>query len=186
MDPHKLVRAKKLYFDAVDGDTESVRKSQQLFRTLGDDPIVLAYTGSLRLLESSRTLAVWRKGRLAKEGLEMLDRAVYCRSGNLELRFLRAASTFHLPGFFKRYEQSEADFENISTEVTAAAQSGTLDRRIAAAALFFHGIILDRRSDRNGAEAAWRAASKVGPETRAGIDALRKLHGCGHLSCVSP
>ena len=175
LDTLTFSQAKKLYFEAVDGNGEALVKSQELLRDSASSPVAQAYAGSLQLLQSDRTLALWRKGRLAKEGLEMLDRAVKAAPDNLEIRFLRAASTMHLPGFFKRSEQSEADLAQIAPRVAAAAESGLIERRIAAAALFYHGVNLQRRSDWAGAESAWRTATAIGPQTRAGIDAAAKL-----------
>ena len=39
-----------------------------------------------------------------------MDRAVDRAPGDLEARFIRAASTWHLPFFYKRREQAASDF----------------------------------------------------------------------------
>lgn len=105
----------------------------------------------------------------------MLDQAVESAPANLEVRFLRAASTFHLPGFFHREEESAADFARIASRVSEAAESGMLERRLASAALYFHGEILERRNNGAGARDAWRRAVKIGPQTPAGATAAGKL-----------
>lgn len=176
----KIARAKQLYFNGVEGNDEALEKSaallQDLWRESPSSPVINVYLGSIRLLQSGKTLAIWRKGKLAKQGLDMLDGAVAASPGDLEVLFVRAASTFHLPGFFSRGDQCESDFARIAADAVDAAQSGRLDRRLAAAALFFHGRIRERKSDHAGAAAAWGAAIRVGPDTRAGIDAARKLN----------
>ena len=172
-------KAKQRYYDAVEGEQGALDESRDLLSELRsrnpDDAILQAYYGSARLLEAARAFAPWRKGSLAKEGLRMLDEAVGKAPGDLEVRFLRAVSTWHLPGFFKRGEQSRRDFAWLAPQIAEAVESGVLDKRLGAAALYHHGLALDGANDRTGALSAWREAARVGPETRAGNDAERKL-----------
>jgi hypothetical protein len=140
--------ARARYYEAVDGRSESLGEARELFRKLresdGSNPKVLAYTGSIELMEASRAIAPWKKGRLAKEGLQLLDDAVARAPQDLEVRFVRAASTFRLPEMFRRREQSEKDFAWLASRVSAAAASGVLDARVAAAALHHHRLITER------------------------------------------
>lgn len=174
-----LPEAKKFYFSALEGNADALRRSLALLEPLVSqskpDPLALAYFGSGRLLESAHTFAVWKKGRLAKEGLELLDRAVNAAPSNLEIRFLRAATTYHLPFWFKRREQSQSDFNQIAKRAEFAAQSGELDAPLAAAALFYHGVFASDRNEHMQAREAWRAAVRIAPASRAGRDAAGKL-----------
>ncbi|MBS0278385.1 MAG: hypothetical protein JSR81_12250, partial [Proteobacteria bacterium] len=99
----ELARARELYYKGIKGDKNALRESDRLFARLHsaapDRPVVQAYYGSLRLLEAGRTWALWRKNALSREGLQHLDQAVERSPGDLEVRFLRAATTYHLPGF---------------------------------------------------------------------------------------
>ncbi len=178
-EPPALVTAKQLYFEALEGNSAALDKSVEILTSLaardGGNPTVTAYLGSARLLESARTLAVWKKGKLAKEGLEMLDRAVEAAPKDLEIRFLRAATCYRLPGWFKRGSQSEKDFAFLAPRAEAAAKTGELDARLAAAAVYFWGEIRERNDDVNGAKEAWGKAVKIAPESRAGVDAAKKL-----------
>jgi hypothetical protein len=180
-DDGRLARAKQRYYEAVEGRREALEESSAILAGLSSkrpsDPVVLAYSGSVRLLEAARALAPWKKGSLAKEGLRMLDAAVKMAPENLEVRFLRAMSSFHLPGFFKRREQSDSDFAWLAPQVEAGIASGRLDRRLGAAALYHHGLVLERSRDKQGAQAAWREAARLGTGTRAGGDAEKKLGG---------
>ncbi|MDZ4800813.1 MAG: hypothetical protein SGI92_21855 [Bryobacteraceae bacterium] len=139
-------QAKSLYYKGVDGDKTATRESTAILSKLAaqkpGDPLIAAYLASNKLLESSRTFALWNKNRLAKEGTLGLDRAVGMAPDNLEVRFIRAASTWNLPGFFKRQEQSEADFAYLAPRVAEAAVKGTLEKRLADAALHYYGQIL--------------------------------------------
>lgn len=172
-------KARALYYEAIDGNKDAHDKASELFKKLrdagGGDPKVLAYSGSLELLEASRAFAPWKKGKLAKAGLELLDDAVKRAPQDLEVRFVRAASTFNLPRMFQRSEQSEADFAWLAPRVEAAAAAGALDPRIAAAALFHHGLIQERSGDKQGARAAWEKAARIGKGTHAGADASKRL-----------
>jgi hypothetical protein len=178
-EPSALLTAKKLYFEALEGNGASLDRSVEILSSLAADneanPKINAYLGSARLLESARTLAVWKKGKLAKEGLAMLDRAVEAAPKDLEVRFLRAATCYRLPGWFGRGAQSEGDFAFIAPRAEAAARTGELDARLAAAAIYFWGEIRERNDDVNGAKEAWSKAVKIAPESRAGLDAARKL-----------
>ena len=142
--------ARARYYEAVDGRSEPLDVARALFRKLRDsgdnNPKVLAYAGSIELMEASRAFAPWKKGRLAKDGLKLLDDAVARAPQDLEVRFVRAASTFRLPEMFRRREQSEQDFAWLASRVSAAAASGALDARIAAAALHHHRLITARRA----------------------------------------
>jgi tetratricopeptide (TPR) repeat protein len=173
--------AKQRYYEAVEDKRGALEESLELLAELHtrapDDALVLAYYGSARLLEAAQAIAPWRKGKLAKEGLQMLDEAVNSSPEDLEIRFLRGISTFHLPGFFKRRPQSDADFSWLAARVTAAVAAGQFDRRLGAAALYHQGLALERANHRAGAEAAWREAARLGPATPAGMDARKKLAG---------
>ena len=148
-DPNLYAKARAFYYEAVDGRKEAVQEARVLFTKLretdGDNAKVLAYAGSIELMEASRAVAPWKKGRLSKEGLQLLDKAVSRAPEDLEVRFVRAASTFRLPGMFGRSAQSEEDFAWLAPRVSAAAASGAIDARLAAAVLRHHRLIKERK-----------------------------------------
>ncbi|MBC8165350.1 MAG: hypothetical protein H7Y20_05695 [Bryobacteraceae bacterium] len=176
-----IERARDLYLKGVDGDRNATRQSSEIFRSLAKqrphDPVIAAYLGSNDLLDSGRTLAVWKKGKLAKDGLTALDNAVASDPNSIEIRFVRAISTYHLPAFFKREQQCESDLAAIAPKVGEAVVTGSLDKRLGAAALFYYGLIRERKGDRKGAERAWRGAALTFPDTPAGAEAARRLRG---------
>ena len=173
--------ARARYYEAIDGRDAAWQEARALFVKLrevsDDDPKVLAYAGSIELKEASRAFAPWKKGKLAKAGLELLDEAVKRAPDDLEVRFVRAASTFPLPKMFGRNQQSEADFAWLAARLSASPASATIEPRLAAAALYRHGLIRERLGDRDGARAAWGAAVRLGSHTGAGADARKRLHG---------
>ena len=170
-----LEAAKQLYLKAVEGDERALKEAagvlDGLRREHPHDARVAAYLGSSRLLESSHTMAPWKKGKLAKEGLERLDAAVRMAPGDAEIRFLRAASTFHLPGWFGRGVECEQDLRLLSAPEMRTA----LGPRYAAAALYYHGVMREKAGDTGGAREAWGESVRLSPDTRAGREAANKL-----------
>lgn len=173
------MQARQLYYQGLSGDKEAVRQSDQLFTELyhqsPTQPLLQAYYGSLRLLEAGRTWALWKKNALSKEGLTLMDKAVEAAPKDLEIRFLRAATTYHLPSFFGRKQQSESDFAFLAPVAPAAARNGTLDPKLAAAALFYHGQFCAEHDRKEEARQAWRTAVGIAPDSVAGKDASERL-----------
>jgi hypothetical protein len=175
----RLTEARKEYFADLQGERAAGAKAHADFAALSRDypgnPVVGAYSGSLELLDAARTWAVWDKGRLANEGLSKMDQAVSRAPDDLEARFIRAASTWHLPFFYKRREQSASDFTFIAPRVEAAVAKGTLPPELGAAALDYYGQVLIARSDNGGAKQAFEAAVRVDEASPGGRDALKRL-----------
>jgi hypothetical protein len=175
----RLAEARKQYFADLQGNRGAADKAREGFAALArdypGDPVVDAYSGSLELLEAARTWAIWDKRRLANEGLQKMDQAVNRAPGDLEARFIRAASSWHLPFFYKRREQAASDFTLIAPQAEAAAAKGTLPPELAAAALDYYGQVLIDRSDSHGAKQAFEAAVRIDGASPGGRDALKRL-----------
>ena len=175
----KLATARTLYFEEVQGrhsDEDDAQKSfDALLRERPADPVPTAYVGSLELLESARTWAVWRKHELANEGLAKLDSAVTAAPDNLEARFVRALTTWHLPFFFHRKEQAEGDLAFIAPRAEQAAARGILPPPLAAAALDYWGQVLEDRDDAQGARNAYQTALRIDSASPGGVDAGKRL-----------
>jgi hypothetical protein len=175
----RLAEARKDYFAGLQGDRAAGAKARASFAGLSRDypgsPVVDAYSGSLDLLDAARTWAVWEKGRLANEGLSKMDQAVNRAPDDLEARFIRAASTWHLPFFYKRREQSASDFTFIASRAEAAVAKGSLPPELGAAALDYYGQVLADHSDSHGAKQAFEAAVRIDETSPGGRDALKRL-----------
>ena len=175
----RLADARKEYFADLQGNRAAGAKARASFAELSRDypgnPVVDAYSGSLELLDAARTWAVWEKSRLANEGLSKLDQAVNRAPDDLEARFIRAASTWHLPFFYKRREQSASDFTFIAPRAEAAVAKGVLPPELGAAALDYYGQVLADRSDSHGAKQAFEAAVRIDETSPGGRDALKRL-----------
>jgi hypothetical protein len=175
----RLSEARAQYFADLEGQHGAGDKARSSFAALARDypenAVVEAYNGSLELLDAAHTWAIWDKHRLATEGLQKMDQAVDRAPGDLEARFIRAATTWHLPFFFKRKDQAASDFSIIAPQAEAAAAEGQLPKALAAAALDFYGQVLADRSNPNGAKQAFEAAVRVDSSSPAGRDASKRL-----------
>jgi hypothetical protein len=172
-------QARRLYYEGTYGNKSASREGDEsfskLFKEFPHDPLVKVYYGSERLLEASHTWAIWKKSSLSKEGIRCLDSAVESSPNNLEVRFVRAVTTYNLPSFFGRKKQSEADFSYLSSRVAEAAKQGALEPDIAASALLFYGRICRSQDHPERAIAAWTSARLIAPLSKAGKDAATEL-----------
>lgn len=175
----RLSEARTQYFAYLQGNRTAGDKARATFSMLSHDypgnAVVDAYGGSLELLDAAHTWAIWDKRRLANEGLGKMDQAVDRAPEDLEARFIRAASTWHLPFFYKRREQAASDFSFIAPRAEAAVAKGTLPPQLAAAALDYYGQVLIDRSDSHGAKQAFEAAVRIDGASPGGRDALKRL-----------
>jgi hypothetical protein len=175
----RLAEARQQYFAGLEGDRAAAAKAQVSFAALSrdfpGDPLVEVYSGSLELLDAAHTWAIWDKRKLADEGLEKMDQAVNRAPDDLEVRFIRAASGWHLPFFFKRRAQAADDFAFIAPRAESAVAKATLPPELAAAALDYYGQVLIDRSDNNGAKQAFEAAVRIDGSSPAGRDASKRL-----------
>jgi hypothetical protein len=70
-----------------------------------------------------------------------MDQAVNRALDDLEARFIRVASTWHLPFFYRRRDQAASDFTFIAPRAEAAVEKGLLPPELAAAALDYYGQV---------------------------------------------
>ncbi len=182
--PPEFQQARELYYQGAGGDKQAYEQADRLFTALNrqraNDARVRVYYGSLRLLEASHTWALWKKNGLSKEGIQLMDSAVSEAPDDLEVRFVRAATTYDLPGFFHRKEQSERDFDILAERAEIAALEGALEPRLAAASLYYHGQFLQDAGKKEAALASWKQAIVIAPKSRAAgqsRDALKKAGG---------
>lgn len=154
-----LQTARIAYFKVVagqgrDADIEAHEALSRLEEAYPGDPVAKAYHGSLQLLDAAHSWAIWNLHEQCTEGLNMLDQAVNDAPNDPEVRFLRAATDWHLPAFYHRRAQSESDFAWLAYRAETDARDGSLPPELAAAACSYWGQILEHRSDADGARRA--------------------------------
>jgi hypothetical protein len=173
-------RARRLYYEGIAGNKEALAESDRLFtglrQTAPASSLVRAYYGSHRLLAAAKAWAPWEKYALSKEGLTELDAAVASAPHETEVRFVRAMTTYHLPFFFGRRDQSAEDFAQLAEQAPQAVHAGKLPPSLAAAALYHHGVLRAEVSDLSSARGAWEQAAALAPDSVAGRDAAKQLN----------
>ncbi len=175
----RLAAARAAYYAGLEGDSAAADNAKRQFADLArehpNDPTLQAYCGSLELLEAARTWAFWRKHSLSVEGLDAMDSAVSADPNDLEARFVRALTTWHLPFFFHRKQQAEEDLSFLGPRAEQAARTGALPPPLAAAALDYWGQVLAQRDAPGSARNAYLAAVRVDKASPGGADALKRL-----------
>jgi hypothetical protein len=177
---NRLSVARTAYFKVITSndraaDEAAHRALAELDREYPGDPVAKAYHGSLELLDIGHSWAIWNLRKQAAEGLSLLDEAVSEAPEEPEVRFIRAATSWHLPGFYHRREQCEADFQWLSERSERDAREGRLPPELAAAAYNYWGQILVGRKDVDGARTAFHAAVRIASQSPAGVEAAKRL-----------
>ncbi|MDQ2711192.1 MAG: hypothetical protein M3Y24_02970 [Acidobacteriota bacterium] len=176
-------QARTLYYQGADGNNAAYASADKLFSSLygehSDEPRIEVYYGSLRLLEASHTWALWKKNSLSKQGIQLMDAAVQGAPSDLEVRFVRAATTYDLPGFFHRKQQSEQDFAYLAERAAEASKTGALEPRLAAASLYYHAEFLREAGKNVDARQFWTQAINLAPKSRAARDSREELKKTG-------
>ncbi len=179
---NRLSVARAAYFKVVASNDRAADEAahqalSQLEHEYPDDPVVRAYKGSLELLDVAHSWAVWNLRKQAAEGLSLLDSAVSEAPEEPEARFIRAATSWHLPGFYHRRPQCEADFAWLAARAEKDAREGRLPPELAAAAYNYWGQILVDRKDVDGARVAFNTAVRIATQSPGGVDAAKRLAG---------
>jgi len=159
--------ARELHLRGVEGDEEMAERALETLEDLNeedpDNPFVLAYLGSAKLLAAKRAFFPWNKSSLAEEGLLLLDRAVSLAPDNLEIRFVRGISSYPLPASFDRHESACADFAAVAGRAEEAVPAGKMDASLAAKTFYYHGLCLEENGRRKDARASWDKAAAIAP-----------------------
>jgi hypothetical protein len=176
----RLSVARVAYFKVITSNDQAAdRQAHEALSALElaypGDPVAKAYHGSLELLDAAHNWAIWNLHRQSSEGLSLMDEAVAQAPDESEARFIRAATSWHLPGFYRRKAQCEADFALLAERAEQDARTGRLPPELAAAAMNYWGQILVNREDRAGARMAFSAAVRIAPRSPGAVDAAKRL-----------
>lgn len=177
----KLAAARTAYFRVITSsdhaaDIAAHKALAELEDAYPDDPTAEAYHGSLELLDAAHNWQIWNLHRQATDGLSRLDEAIRHAPDDPEARFIRAATSWHLPAFYHRRQQCEGDFAWLAQRAQSDARAGKLPPELAAASLNYWGQILVRRKDFSSARSAFRQAVQIAPASPGAQDAARRLH----------
>ena len=177
---HQHSIARIAYFKVItsndqDADKQAHEALAELEKAYPGDPVAKAYRGSLELLDAAHNWAIWNLHKQAAEGLTLLDEAVTQAPDEPEVRFIRAATSWHLPGFYHRRAQCESDFQLLAARAEIDVQKGILVPELGAATYNYWGQILVGRNDLGGARKAYATAVRIAPQSPGGQDAAKRL-----------
>jgi tetratricopeptide (TPR) repeat protein len=172
-------QARDDYFRALQGNVDAFKRAELEFGALHQaDPSgarIRAYWGSIELLKAAHTFNIFAMHSLTREGLADLDSAVRQEPSNIEVRYIRGATEYHLPFFLHRRAQAEQDFAWIAPQAEKAVQQGQLPAALAASALDIYGCILLDQRNRAQAKRAFENARQIAPNSPSGHDAMHRL-----------
>jgi tetratricopeptide (TPR) repeat protein len=176
----KLAAARTAYFRVITSsdhaaDIAAHKALAELEDAYPDDPTAEAYHGSLELLDAAHNWQIWNLHRQATDGLSRLDDAIQHAPDDPEARFIRAATSWHLPAFYHRRQQCEEDFAWLAQRAQSDAHSGKLPPELAAASMNYWGQILVLRKDFSSAKSAFLQAIQISPQSPGAQDAARRL-----------
>lgn len=111
-----LVKGRKLFHKSVE-NKKPLDEAISLFKELKTQPRLTAlaqtYIGALEALKGKHATFPHQKLKWVKRGLKKMDQGVSEAPDDIEVRFVRASTCFHLPFFFGRKEQAQNDFKHI-------------------------------------------------------------------------
>lgn len=180
----RLRYAKLLHLKGSLGDARAAKRAQAMFESLrqthGDDPLLLAYAGSAKMLQAKRTWLVWKKGDLVEAGGDLLNRALAearatPEPDELEVRFLRAVSADKLPDWMGQRELVTSEFAALAERVPDAVEQGRLSPYQAASTLYHRGRDLIDAGRGNEARPLLQRAIDLAPDSHAALHAQEAL-----------
>lgn len=113
-----MVEGRELFYQSVESD-EFIDPAIHIFTGLQSESnqyytTATTYIGALTCLKGKHAFWPRKKFEYVNEGLKIMDEALAQDPNNLEGLFIRATTTYYLPFFFHRKEQSQQDMRNLS------------------------------------------------------------------------
>lgn len=100
---------------AVDSEdqTEKIYNKIMLMKT--NSPTFLAYKGTVLVLKAKFSWNPISKLNYLNEGLTFINKAVATDSNNIEIRFIRFSTEYHLPSFLNKSKHLNSDIKIITS-----------------------------------------------------------------------
>lgn len=112
----KLKQARQLFYQSVE-NRRTIDKAITLFKEIGKNKeyegVASTYIGALTALKGKFAFFPITKYRHVMKGLKLMDQGILKSPNNIEARFIRGMTCYHLPFFFKRKETARKDFKMI-------------------------------------------------------------------------
>jgi len=104
-----LQAIRQQYLQAIEEKAEAYEMQNLMQNIESDVPVVKAYKASSKALIARYSHNPYTKVQKLKSALEQFDQAVYDAPHDVEVRFLRFAVQYHLPGFLGLGNNVEKD-----------------------------------------------------------------------------
>ena len=164
---------------------------EELLVRYPQEPLVQAYAGSVRVLKARDAFFPWTKGKLLKQGQELLVAARSQSPGNMQVIWLQAITAYHLPERFKQRDSAMENFAILANALEAfemlktdaeeqvagdhnpagdektIAMIDNLEPAMKASVWYYRGLGLEKKSDLVAAMAAWRHSVNAEPKSTA-------------------
>jgi len=118
----KIIQARQLFYQSVE-NRQTIEKAITLFKEIGKNKeyegIASTYIGALTALKGKFAFFPITKYRHVMKGLKLMDQGILKSPSNIEARFIRGMTCYHLPFFFKRKETAGNDFKMIVKRLNA-------------------------------------------------------------------
>jgi len=113
-----LTEGRDLFYKSVETE-EFINPAIDIFSTLQSESnqhniTAVTYIGALTCLKGKHAFWPQKKFEYVNDGLKIMDEALAQETNNLEALFIRATTTYYLPFFFHRKEQSREDMRQLS------------------------------------------------------------------------
>ncbi len=100
---------RKNYYAAVTDAKKTEDLYNQLVNSKSNNPIVIAYIGSLQALKAKHSWNPYQKLSLLAESQKTLDKAISLSPNNVEIRFLRYTIQYYVPTFLGQSKNLDDD-----------------------------------------------------------------------------
>lgn len=116
-----LADGRNLFYSSVDNKND-LKKAELIFQQLQHiDSLsgrATVYLGALMSIRGKHALLPINKYKKAIKGLEIMDSGILMNPVDIESRFIRGMTCFHLPFFFKRSDTAKEDFDFVMTHLS--------------------------------------------------------------------
>ncbi len=118
--PNALKKGRNLFYASIDDknlvyDAEAIFKELQKSDSLSGQATV--YLGALMSIRGKHAFLPMQKYTRAKKGLAIMDEGIQQDSTDIESRFIRGMTCYHLPFFFGRGDTAREDFNFVMTHI---------------------------------------------------------------------
>ncbi|WP_428389001.1 hypothetical protein [Mucisphaera sp.] len=153
----------------------ALERLQTLAKQYPDDPIIKAYLGSAKMLRAQRVWWFMTKGKLVREGGDLLEQAIQADPDNAELHALAGVSVQNLPDWMDQATRARDEITLARELVKAEDAPNRWTPAVRALILEAYGALRLELDQPDEARDAFREAVRIAPNADAGQRAAQRL-----------